>query len=309
MRLRQIEVFHAIVQAGSISGAARLLHVSQPNVSRVLNHTEQQLGFALFERRPRGMTVTTEGQQLLPEIEILYQHLQTINHLTRYLRKDKAESIRLGAAHACAQQIVVPAMVEFQKRTSPVHIDLVTEHFATLCEAVLNNELDIALVFGQHVSAELLAEPLFQSQMVALLPKEMDHPPQVSLSWLCQHNLLLMHPHDPLGKVIHRLLAIYNVNAENSLFIKTYSVIADMVVSGGGVGIVDSFTALRYQQQLQVVPIVEPLPFELMLISRRENPQSRAVQELKSLFKQRCWLVTRESDIGHRGTIFTADVS
>lgn len=51
MRLRHIEVFQAIVQTGSISAAARLLNVSQPNISRVLNHAEQQLGFALFERR------------------------------------------------------------------------------------------------------------------------------------------------------------------------------------------------------------------------------------------------------------------
>ncbi|MEI8631900.1 LysR family transcriptional regulator [Vibrio sp. PP-XX7] len=48
MRLRQIEVFHAILQAGTISGAARLLHVSQPNVSRILTHAEQQLGFCLI---------------------------------------------------------------------------------------------------------------------------------------------------------------------------------------------------------------------------------------------------------------------
>ncbi len=60
MRLRHIEVFQAIVQTGSISAAARLLNVSQPNVSRVLTHAEQQLGFALFERRAQGMVVTAK---------------------------------------------------------------------------------------------------------------------------------------------------------------------------------------------------------------------------------------------------------
>ncbi|WP_135724194.1 LysR family transcriptional regulator, partial [Klebsiella pneumoniae] len=71
MRLRHIEVFQAIVQTGSISAAARLLNVSQPNISRVLNHAEQQLGFALFERRIQGMSVTAEGRRLLPEVEDL----------------------------------------------------------------------------------------------------------------------------------------------------------------------------------------------------------------------------------------------
>ena len=44
MRLRHIEVFHAIMQAGTISGAAQLLHISQPAVTKVLQHCELQLG-------------------------------------------------------------------------------------------------------------------------------------------------------------------------------------------------------------------------------------------------------------------------
>ncbi len=50
MRLRHIEVFHAIMQAGTISGAAQLLHISQPAVTKVLQHCELQLGMPLFDR-------------------------------------------------------------------------------------------------------------------------------------------------------------------------------------------------------------------------------------------------------------------
>ena len=50
MRLRHIEVFHAVMQAGTISGAAQLLHISQPAVTKVLQHCELQLGMALFDR-------------------------------------------------------------------------------------------------------------------------------------------------------------------------------------------------------------------------------------------------------------------
>ena len=50
MRLRHIEVFHAVMQAGTISGAAQVLHISQPAVTKVLQHCELQLGLPLFER-------------------------------------------------------------------------------------------------------------------------------------------------------------------------------------------------------------------------------------------------------------------
>ncbi|MFM9901533.1 MAG: LysR family transcriptional regulator, partial [Polaromonas sp.] len=51
MRLRHIEVFNAVMLTGSVSGAARLVNVTQPAVSRTLQHAELQLGFALFQRR------------------------------------------------------------------------------------------------------------------------------------------------------------------------------------------------------------------------------------------------------------------
>ena len=48
MRTRQLEVFHAVYTKGTITEAAKHLHVSQPSVSKVLAHTESQLGFLLF---------------------------------------------------------------------------------------------------------------------------------------------------------------------------------------------------------------------------------------------------------------------
>ncbi|WJV54133.1 LysR family transcriptional regulator [Prodigiosinella aquatilis] len=289
MRLRHIEVFQAIVQAGTISGAARLLNVSQPNVSRVLSHAEQQLGFALFERRAQGLIATVEGQRLIPEVQALYNHLQAINSLTEQIRKGKGQTVRLGAAHAFGQMIVAPAMVEYHQQALLVNVELVTEHFSTLCQNILQHQLDFALVFGQQVPSDLLAEPLFQSTMMALLPKDSPQQGPVTLEWLCDNNLLMMQQQDPLGQVVHRALRDKGLKPAASLFIKTYSVIADMVLAGGGTGIVDLFTARRYADQLKIVPIAQPLPFEVMLISRRDTPQSRAALQLKHMLKNKCW--------------------
>ena len=131
--------------------------------------------------------MTKEGQQLLPEVEQLTRHLQSITALTESMRTEKEQTIRIGAAHACAHMVVAPTLVEYRQQQPDVHVDLVTEHFAALQQAVLNNELDVALVFGQYVPRSLFAEPLFQADMVAILPKEMTPPASVSLDWLSQH--------------------------------------------------------------------------------------------------------------------------
>ena len=61
LTLRQLEVVYAILRAGSVTGAAGYLNVSQPAVSNVLRHTEQQLKFKLFERIGGRLNVTPEA--------------------------------------------------------------------------------------------------------------------------------------------------------------------------------------------------------------------------------------------------------
>ena len=69
MRLRHIEVFNAIMLTGSVSAAARLINITQPAVSRTLQHAELQLGFPLFQRAKGRLTPTTEALTLYPHIE------------------------------------------------------------------------------------------------------------------------------------------------------------------------------------------------------------------------------------------------
>jgi DNA-binding transcriptional LysR family regulator len=58
MNLRHLSVFHGIAKAGSVNAAARLLHTSQPAVSRELRTLEERLGVLLFDRLPWGMRLT-----------------------------------------------------------------------------------------------------------------------------------------------------------------------------------------------------------------------------------------------------------
>ena len=75
MRLRHIEIFQAIRQTGSISAAAQLLHVSQPAVTKVLQHAEQQLGFPLFLRVRGKLQVTPEALELEREVDKVSESL------------------------------------------------------------------------------------------------------------------------------------------------------------------------------------------------------------------------------------------
>src|SRR5256885_14278482 len=90
MRLRHIEVFNAVMQTGSVSAAARLINITQPAVSRTLQHAELQLGFALFQRARGRLTPTNEALALFPHIEKLFEQLDEVQRLADNLRHGQA---------------------------------------------------------------------------------------------------------------------------------------------------------------------------------------------------------------------------
>ncbi len=80
MNLRHLEVFYAVMSAGSVSEAARRLNVSQPAVSNMLKHAESTLGVApLFERVGGRLKPTPEAQALLPEAASVFTDLRIFN--------------------------------------------------------------------------------------------------------------------------------------------------------------------------------------------------------------------------------------
>jgi molybdenum-dependent DNA-binding transcriptional regulator ModE len=98
MRLRQIEVFHAIYTSGSMTNAARLLNVSQPSVSKVLAHAEQQLGYLLFDRVKGKLVATPEADRLFGLVSNVYEHVEQLRHVAENLRASDVGKVRIAAS-------------------------------------------------------------------------------------------------------------------------------------------------------------------------------------------------------------------
>src|SRR3954465_4173382 len=95
MRIKHVEVFNAIMLTGSVSGAARLLHVTQPAVTQTLQHAELQLGYVLFTRQRSRLVPTREAQLLYPEVQKLVSQLESVRRLAGGLRAGQRQALRL----------------------------------------------------------------------------------------------------------------------------------------------------------------------------------------------------------------------
>ncbi|EJB0367608.1 LysR family transcriptional regulator [Vibrio parahaemolyticus] len=290
MNLRQLEVFYAIMQAGTVSGAARLLHVSQPNVTRVLAHTEQQLSFALFERVKGRLVPTQEAKALLPEAEKVYQQLGQFRSLTNKV-KQGTQHLRIGAPPVLAAHLLAPTVALLSKEHG-ISFELLTANRDELCSGLLKHELDVAIAFGEETPPALMGHVLLKENLALIAPKSAAIPAEktVILEELISHDLPIigLDSRDPLGLLLHQTLSARDEHYQHAITVRSYSAAAELVKHQAGFAIVDPWTAKQYRQDDAVsVHALEPnMSFSVSILFAEHTPQSIATKQFITALKQ-----------------------
>ncbi|MBM4858525.1 LysR family transcriptional regulator [Vibrio parahaemolyticus] len=290
MNLRQLEVFYAIMQARTVSGAARLLHVSQPNVTRVLAHTEQQLGFALFERVKGRLVPTQEAKALLPEAEKVYQQLGQFRSLTNKV-KQGTQHLRVGAPPVLAAHLLAPTVALLSKQHG-ISFELLTANRDELCSGLLKHELDVAIAFGEETPPAIMGHVLLKEYLTLIAPKSAAIPAEktVILEELISHDLPIigLDSRDPLGLLLHQTLSARDEHYQHAITVRSYSAAAELVKHQAGFAIVDPWTAKQYRQDNAVsVHALEPnMSFSVSILFAEHTPQSIATKQFITALKQ-----------------------
>ncbi|EHH2483233.1 LysR family transcriptional regulator [Vibrio parahaemolyticus] len=290
MNLRQLEVFYAIMQARTVSGAARLLHVSQPNVTRVLAHTEQQLGFALFERVKGRLVPTQEAKALLPEAEKVYQQLGQFRSLTNKV-KQGTQHLRVGAPPVLAAHLLAPTVALLSKQHG-ISFELLTANRDELCSGLLKHELDVAIAFGEETPPAIMGHVLLKEYLTLIAPKSAAIPAEktVILEELISHDLPIigLDSRDPLGLLLHQTLSARDEHYQHAITVRSYSAAAELVKHQAGFAIVDPWTAKQYRQDDAVsVHALEPnMSFSVSILFAEHTPQSIATKQFITALKQ-----------------------
>ncbi|MCZ2366986.1 LysR family transcriptional regulator [Vibrio diabolicus] len=290
MNLRQLEVFYAIMQAGTVSGAARLLHVSQPNVTRVLAHTEQQLGFALFERVKGRLVPTQEAKALLPEAEKVYQQLGQFRSLTNKV-KQGTQHLRVGAPPVLAAHLLAPTVALLSKEHG-ISFELLTANRDELCSGLLKHELDVAIAFGEETPPAIMGHMLLKENLALIAPKSAAIPTEktVILEELISDDLPIigLDSRDPLGLLLHQTLSARDEHYQHAITVRSYSAAAELVKHQAGFAIVDPWTAKQYCQDSAIsVHALEPnMSFSVSILFAEHTPQSIAIKQFITALKQ-----------------------
>lgn len=291
MRIRHIEAFHAVYTNSSISAAARALKVSQPSLSKVLKHAEDQLGFALFRRVKGRLLPTNEAHALFREVAEVQQRLTSLRKAARNLRGANAGHLRIAVVPSIGLGVAPAAIARFRKRHPAVTFETMTQHHGEMLRALSERRSELAIAYAPAPHPRLKPIELGRAELV-LLYRRRDLPalpPRVGLEWLQGRDLIGVSTSGPLGEIFAAAAARHGLAVRETVSVQTYYLAAALVRHGTGLAIVDELTARAslHDGMLEFRPLEPALGFSVAALHLKEVPPSllaaRFLQTLRAV--------------------------
>lgn len=277
LTLRQIEVIRAVMVAGTVNGAAELLNVSAPGISRVMKHAENQLGIRLFSRRHGRFIPTREAQSVFGQVDAVFQKVEDLQYAIDLLKKGVSTVFSFGSVPSISQYIL-PRVVRRLRGKFP---DLKMEINVLKIEEAINYLL---LKKGEVVAMSykinhpgLMSHPLAVGSLVAIVPEghELARSKEVSLATLATFPLIGIDPGDPYGRIMASVFRERGHDFDLSIQARFAQTVYALVGQGLGVAIIDEFSVCgRDLPGVVRLPISEPTPFRTYAVVSADEPQS-----------------------------------
>ncbi|HEX7892210.1 MAG TPA: LysR substrate-binding domain-containing protein [Ramlibacter sp.] len=170
MNFKQVETFRAVMLTGSMTVAAKQLHTSQPNVSRVIGKLEAELGFELFDRLPGRVAATKGAEALFREVERAFVGLDSLSDSARVIRDAGVGTLRVAAAASISLSVLPLAMRMFGEKYPQVRIVLDTSESHVIANWVATQHCDIGFVSNVSDKPGVVASVIHAESAVCVLP-------------------------------------------------------------------------------------------------------------------------------------------
>ncbi|WP_295642400.1 LysR substrate-binding domain-containing protein [uncultured Methylibium sp.] len=267
MRLKHIEVFNAVMLTGTVSAAARLLHVTQPAVTQTLQHAELQLGYALFTRQRNRLVPTHEAQALYPEVQRLMSQLESVRRIAGALGSGEGQQFRILIVPSLAVRALPRALERFRARHPQMPVTIKTLHSAEIARAIALQEGDVGIVYGSLPHPALHEELVATGRLVCVTrtgDSAADRRTTVSLEDLLRSPFIRIDERDPLGTVLADQWARLGVAPRAGITVQTHHIAMVLAEQGFGPAIIDSFTAQAGRSDaLHVRTLLPEVPVEV----------------------------------------------
>ena len=270
LTLRQIEVIRAVMVAGTIQGAAQLMNVSAPGVSRLLKYTEDAVGIRLFERKGGVFLPASEARMIFSVVEQVHREVGNLNEAVARLHRGDNSVLSFASAPSIAQFIAARVIRSLRQTFPNLGIDLNVLKIEETADYLLLERGEFVIMSSPSTNPALVSRPLAQGCLVAIVPEghELANREAISIHELAREAVIGVDPEDPYGAILARPFVDAGLTPHYSMRGRFAQTVVSLVRHGLGVALIDEFSVAEvYMPGLVQRPLVEPsviVPYALM---------------------------------------------
>ncbi|MDZ4358817.1 MAG: LysR family transcriptional regulator [Variovorax sp.] len=281
LNLRQIEVFRAVMVSGSVSGASKLLFVSQPAVSRLVSYMEQRLGFELFERIKGRLYPTPEARRLFEEVANVYQGVQRVNDIAENLARNRIGQLRIACSPNIGQSVMPRAVSIFCASHPEVRIELHTLIPSGMLQGLLSQQVEFGVTYMPVVHPSLEVRPLYKNRIMAALPRghRLASQKSVRVRDLAKEPFVGYSSDIPFGQLVRQIFGSEEQQPSTRIEVLQAHVACAMVQANVGVALVDELTLKGpVWANIEAVPITPVAYAPVNVFNVQLQPLSRVAK-------------------------------
>jgi len=286
LELNQLQYFIAVLEEGGFKRATARLGITQPALSYQIKRLEEELGVQVFHRGAAGITPTEAGRALLGHAHLVIAAVREAHQAVRQLSDGVTGEIRIGTLKCLGVYFLPQVLREIQTKHPMIRPQILYRNSDELLEALLANQIDVAMVDETPVDRRLTCQPVFEEQVS--LVSGPGHPfygrPTVDVSELEAVQFVALSHRTSAGALIRRHLDQLGLSIVPAITTDNVETVKRMVEEGMGVAFLPDMSTSE-----DVAPdgkpgrlarsAVEPvLSLHLMLVTWRDVPRPLAVE-------------------------------
>lgn len=291
-----VRSFVAVMEAGSVMGAARKLGARQPTLSRHIAELEAQLGVPLFERTGRGVTPTAVGIRIAAAAHQMDDAAHALSLAVAGSGREARGTVRIAASHVAASWLLPPLLARLGTLEPDLQVELVVSNQLS---NLLRREADIAVRMLRPQQSSLMAKKLADVHLGAAahrsyleragIPRTTDE--------LMRHRLIGYAKDET---IVRGFAALRVPVTRESFALRTDDQVAyaHLVATGAGIGFLALYCLRSLPGVIRVMPQLSIPPLPCWLAVHREIRSNRAVRRVYDFLAQGIPAVLRGERLG-----------
>lgn len=290
----KLRIFHAVADAGSLTHAGDVLHLSQSAVSRQVRSLEESLNATLFHRHARGLILTEQGELLFDATRAMAKRLDAAAARIRDSEEEVFGHLRVTTTIGFGTLWMAPRLPKLYEKYPDLNIDLMLE------ERVLDlpmREADVAIRMKEPSQADLIRKRLMSVRMQLFATREyLDlHGAPEKIEDIAKHRLVCQNTQSAqVGASANLVQHLMTYDIRSTLNVNNYYGVMQAVANHLGIGVLPNYLQHDFTNLVRVLPEVQSVEVPVFLAYPEELRHSKRISAFRDFIQEEIVLYRKQ---------------